>query len=86
MISGLEYRRQKSDYRKQKIDMEGISNPSTVLRTGIEQGISNVEVEIAQVISRTGNQGGGYQENWEVRIKNGFGIKACPEPMRLGSG
>jgi hypothetical protein len=47
LISGLEYRRQKSDYRKQKIDMEGISNPSTVLRTGIEQGISNVEVEIA---------------------------------------
>jgi len=28
----------------------------------------------------------GQQENWEVRIKNGFGIKACPAcpvPNRL---
>jgi hypothetical protein len=42
-----------------------------------------------KVIRRKGYQESrvtGQQENGEVRIKNGFGIKACPEPIRLGSG
>ena len=39
-----------------------ISNPSTVLRTGIEQGILNDEVRRAE-IGRTGNQGAGYQDS-----------------------
>jgi len=46
--------------RGRKTEKNGISNPSTGLRTGIEQGISNDEGRRAE-IGRTGNQGAGYQ-------------------------
>lgn len=40
------------------------------------------KLRLLRLSNRTGNKGAGHHENGEVKIKNGFGIKACPEPKK----